>query len=236
MVHVGTFWKQLAATAALTIASSPLCASLSAIPTAEREVLDCLPGHTFAAHQNWENTDDVTWLGTGMQVLTGVFNLDLLADIRDNWYNLTHWSDVSTAQKLIDLIGLLPAIGVVKYADEVGDVIKGGNRAADAASAAKRPVTTVLSDATVISHGKVVGKGDVYLKPTIESIESGALAPRRIFENREALLPPKPHGYYQEFVHPTPGVSGVGSQRIVRGAGGELYYTPDHYTTFVPLN
>ena len=82
-------------------------------------------------------TDDVTWLGTGMQVLTGVFNLDLLADIRDNWYNLTHWSDVSTAQKLIDLIGLLPAIGAVKYADEVGDVIKGGNRAADVARGAK---------------------------------------------------------------------------------------------------
>ncbi|HRT29095.1 MAG TPA: hypothetical protein P5527_04825 [Kiritimatiellia bacterium] len=126
------------AIAALAIASSPLfCASLSAIPTAEREVLDCLPGHTFAAHQNWENTDDVTALGTGMQVLTGVFNLDLLADIRDNWYNLTHWSDVSTAQKLIDLIGLLPAIGAVKYADEVGDVIKGGNRAADAARSGK---------------------------------------------------------------------------------------------------
>ena len=137
MVHVGTFWKQLAATAALTIASSPLCASLSAIPTAEREVLDCLPGHTFAAHQNWENTDDVTALGTGMQVLTGVFNLDLLADVRDNWYNVTHWSDVSTAQKLLDLISFLPVVGVVKYADEAGDVIKGGSRAADAASAGK---------------------------------------------------------------------------------------------------
>ncbi|HRT29087.1 MAG TPA: hypothetical protein P5527_04785, partial [Kiritimatiellia bacterium] len=49
----------------------------------------------------------------------------------------THWSDVSTAQKLIDLIGLLPAIGAVKYADEVGDVIKGGNRAADVARGAK---------------------------------------------------------------------------------------------------
>ena len=49
-------------------------------------------------------------------------------------------------------------------------------------------------------------------------------------------LPVKPPGYYQEFVHPTPGVSGAGSQRIVRGAGGELYYTPNHYDTFVPLN
>jgi len=49
-------------------------------------------------------------------------------------------------------------------------------------------------------------------------------------------LPVKPPGYYQEFVQPTPGVGGAGSQRIVRGAGGELYYTPDHYATFVPLN
>jgi filamentous hemagglutinin len=54
--------------------------------------------------------------------------------------------------------------------------------------------------------------------------------------NREGLLPKQGPGYYQEFVHPTPGVSGVGPQRIVRGQGGELYYTPDHYKTFIPLN
>jgi filamentous hemagglutinin len=54
--------------------------------------------------------------------------------------------------------------------------------------------------------------------------------------NREGLLPAKSSGYYQEFVVPTPGVSCAGSQRIVQGAGGELFYTPDHYQTFIPLN
>lgn len=151
------------AIAALAIASSPLfCASLSAIPTAEREVLDCLPGHTFAAHQNWENTDDVTALGTGMQVLTGVFNLDLLADIRDNWHNVMHWSDVSTAQKIIDSVGLLPVIGAIKYADEVGDVIKGGNRAADAASAAAKAEPKLLGPGTQFGakiEGQLAGRG-----------------------------------------------------------------------------
>lgn len=43
-------------------------------------------------------------------------------------------------------------------------------------------------------------------------------------------------GYYNEFVHPTLGARGAGPQRIVRGRGGELYYTPDHYKTFIPLN
>jgi filamentous hemagglutinin len=39
--------------------------------------------------------------------------------------------------------------------------------------------------------------------------------------------------YYHEYVHPTPGVNGTGVQRIVIGNGGEYYYTPDHYKTFI---
>ncbi|MCY3821369.1 MAG: hypothetical protein OXH52_18780 [Gammaproteobacteria bacterium] len=57
-----------------------------------------------------------------------------------------------------------------------------------------------------------------------------------MFRNEEGLLPTRPPGYYQEFVHPTPGISGAGPQRIVRGDAGELYYTPDHYESFIPLN
>ncbi len=118
----------------------------------------------------------------------------------------------------------------------VANMADQASNCAKAAKTAGRPTTTVLSDVTVVSHGKVVGRGDVYLRPTIEGIESGSIAPRNIFRNDQSLLPSKPPGYYQEFVHPTPGVSGAGSQRIVRGAGGELYYTPDHYGSFVPLN
>ena len=82
----------------------------------------------------------------------------------------------------------------------------------------------------------MIGRGTVDVRATVEGIESGALKPRAIFENSEGLLPKQATGYYEEFVQPTPGVSGVGPQRIVRGQGGELYYTPDHYKTFIPLN
>jgi filamentous hemagglutinin len=95
--------------------------------------------------------------------------------------------------------------------------------APNSSAGAGRPTTTILSDVTVVSRGRVVGRGDVYLRPTLEGIESGRITPRDIFQNREGLLPQQPSGYYHEFVHPMPGVSGAGSQRIIRGGGGELY-------------
>ena len=82
----------------------------------------------------------------------------------------------------------------------------------------------------------VIYRGDVDLTATLQRIERG----KRLrfshdgitFENRERRLPAKPGGYYQEFVHPTPGVEGPGGQRVVLGRDGEVYYTPDHYRTF----
>jgi filamentous hemagglutinin len=56
-----------------------------------------------------------------------------------------------------------------------------------------------------------------------------------IFRNKEGQLPAQPQGYYREWVHPTPGVNGPGAQRVVTGAGGEMYFTPDHYKTFIRL-
>jgi ribonuclease len=94
----------------------------------------------------------------------------------------------------------------------------------------------VLEDIAVTSRGKLVLRGTVDLRATLEAIQSGKLAPRDVFRNAEGLLPKQPPGYYQEFVHPTPGVNGVGPQRIIRGQSGELYYTPDHYQSFIRLN
>jgi RHS repeat-associated protein len=110
------------------------------------------------------------------------------------------------------------------------------NIAARATAGGGRAVTDFVADATVVSHGKVIGRGIVDVRATVEGIQSGRLAARDVFRNAEGLLPSKPAGYYREFVHPTPGVSGAGPQRIVAGQGGELYYTPDHYQTFIPLN
>jgi ribonuclease T1 len=53
-----------------------------------------------------------------------------------------------------------------------------------------------------------------------------------IFGNREGILPHKPRGYYKEYTVETPGLSHRGARRIIAGAGGELYYTDDHYKSF----
>ncbi|MCS6827976.1 MAG: hypothetical protein NZ553_15290 [Caldilinea sp.] len=71
---------------------------------------------------------------------------------------------------------------------------------------------------------------------TLALIERGGPFPFRqdgtIFQNRERRLPPKPTGYYREYTVITPGASTRGARRIVAGAGGELYYTDDHYVSF----
>jgi RHS repeat-associated protein len=108
--------------------------------------------------------------------------------------------------------------------------------ATNGATRGGRATTGFIDDVVVKSHGKVVGRGTVDVRATVEGIQSGKISPRDVFRNDQGLLPKQGPGYYQEFVHPTPGVSGAGSQRIVRGQGGELFYTPDHYKTFIPLN
>jgi ribonuclease T1 len=53
-----------------------------------------------------------------------------------------------------------------------------------------------------------------------------------VFQNREGLLPNQPRGYYHEYTVITPGENDRGARRIVTGAGGEFYYTDDHYDSF----
>ena len=88
-------------------------------------------------------------------------------------------------------------------------------------------------------EGRVVFRGTIDLQETLERIAQGRRLEYRndgsTFANREGRLPRKPAGYYKEYVHPTPEISGPGPQRIVVGAGGEAYYTPDHYRTFEKL-
>jgi ribonuclease T1 len=52
------------------------------------------------------------------------------------------------------------------------------------------------------------------------------------FGNFERILPRKASGYYREYTVPTPGESDRGARRIIAGAGGEKYYTQDHYDSF----
>lgn len=77
------------------------------------------------------------------------------------------------------------------------------------------------------------------LSSTIRRIEKGVKFPHRndgaVFRNREGLLPVKHSTYYREYVHPTPGLEGPGPQRIVIGENFEIFYTPNHYKTFIRI-
>jgi ribonuclease T1 len=53
-----------------------------------------------------------------------------------------------------------------------------------------------------------------------------------VFANREGLLPRQRRGYYREYTVKTPGERTRGARRIIWGAGGDFYYTEDHYNHF----
>ncbi|WP_323746641.1 ribonuclease domain-containing protein [Catenulispora pinisilvae] len=53
------------------------------------------------------------------------------------------------------------------------------------------------------------------------------------FQNRERRLPSEPSGYYREYTVATPGAADRGARRLILGRKGELYYTPDHYGSFM---
>lgn len=88
-----------------------------------------------------------------------------------------------------------------------------------------------------IHTGKVMPVYSVNLKPTIERIEAGIKNPHpndgSIFRNLSHKLPKKSRNYYREYVVPTKGIRGPGPQRLIIGERGEMYYTSDHYESFV---
>jgi RHS repeat-associated protein len=87
--------------------------------------------------------------------------------------------------------------------------------------------------------------GTVDVQPTVNRINTGGTFPHRndgtTFQNRPDRttgvpgLPVYPSGHYTEYVLPTHGVPGPGPQRIVTGASGEIYYTADHYQSFIKI-
>ncbi len=56
------------------------------------------------------------------------------------------------------------------------------------------------------------------------------------FQNREGHLPQQPNDYYREYTVETPGSPDRGARRLVIGEGGEIYYTRDHYDSFVQID
>jgi ribonuclease T1 len=77
----------------------------------------------------------------------------------------------------------------------------------------------------------------VQARDVIKRIDDGGTFQYRqdgvTFQNREGLLPAEPSGYYREYTVATPGAADRGARRLILGRHGELYYTPDHYRSFL---
>lgn len=56
-----------------------------------------------------------------------------------------------------------------------------------------------------------------------------------VFQNREKRLPKQKAGFWHEYTVDTPGSADRGARRLIAGDDGSLYYTRDHYETFVVL-
>lgn len=56
------------------------------------------------------------------------------------------------------------------------------------------------------------------------------------YQNREGVLPDCAAGHYTLYTVPTPGAPDRGERRLIAGAGGEFFYTPDRYATFVHVD
>ncbi|MBC7972032.1 MAG: guanyl-specific ribonuclease Sa [Verrucomicrobia bacterium] len=74
-------------------------------------------------------------------------------------------------------------------------------------------------------------------RSTINLIRKGGPFPYAkdgtVFRNRERRLPQAATGYYREYTVKTPGSRDRGARRLITGRGGEIYYTGDHYASFV---
>lgn len=94
------------------------------------------------------------------------------------------------------------------------------------------PAATPVSGLPTIRESQLPREG----RTTLALIRAGGPYPYRaddgIFANRERILPQRATGYYREYTVVTPGSPDRGARRIIGGAGGDRYYTADHYDSF----
>lgn len=161
------------------------------------------------------------------------------------------------------LIALLfvAAVGTIVVLVQRGDATSGGSASpatqpsatasTPAASAAPTRSTTSSSTArpSPQNQSPTTRKGDRLValsalppqaQATWRLVQQGGPFPYDrdgvVFENRERLLPSHTRGYYHEYTVPTPGESDRGARRLITGASGELFYTDDHYDSFVVVD
>ncbi len=107
-------------------------------------------------------------------------------------------------------------------------------------STGQRVVDGVLFASALVPGDEALDLGAAAgrIESTLKDIKAGVTRFSQdgaTFFNREGLLPSRAEGYYREFtVGGKPGARGA--ERLVLGRGGEMFFSADHYRTFVQLS
>ncbi|WP_043717915.1 ribonuclease domain-containing protein [Kutzneria sp. 744] len=74
---------------------------------------------------------------------------------------------------------------------------------------------------------KLIQKGGPFPYPRNDGV---------VFHNNGNVLPRNKDGYYHEYTVDTPGAKNRATRRLITGSQRELYYTDDHYDSFVVVD
>ena len=153
-------------------------------------------------------TDEVTVLGVGVQIVLGIFDLDLPCDIRDIIADIKNLAETDRVRwdligmLALDLIGLIPVIGALKYSDEVGTLFKNAGKVSVVAEGADGvgAVARHADEAGAWLHG---GKVFRYSDETAEAVASGEKLLKEsgtIYESFADMMSPDDAAKYLDFL------------------------------------
>ena len=153
-------------------------------------------------------TDEVTVLGVGVQIVLGIFDLDLPCDIRDiiaDVRNLAQADEIKwdmIAMLALDLIGLIPVIGALKYSDEIGTLFKNADKVSVVARSTDGAgvLAKHADEAGAWLHG---GKVFRYSDETAEAVASGEKLLKEsqtVYESFADMMSPEDAKRYLDFL------------------------------------
>ena len=153
-------------------------------------------------------TDEVTVLGVGVQIVLGIFDLDLPCDIRDiiaDVRNLAQADEIKwdmIAMLALDLIGVIPVIGALKYSDEIGTLFKNADKVSVVARSTDGAgvLAKHADEAAAWLHGVKVFR---YSDETAEAVASGEKLLKEsetIYESFADMMSPEDAKRYLDFL------------------------------------
>jgi ribonuclease T1 len=145
---------------------------------------------------------------------------------------------VAAAFALVAFVSLMLALGDEEYSVTIGGDDPSPSAPAQGVGAESDGIETGDTDVETGLVWVLEEDLPVFAQGTLALIDQGGPFPcgkdGAVFHNREGLLPERDTGYYAEYtVLSASSCEGPrGELRIVTGAGGEFFWTEDHYESF----